>query len=176
MTGAHSEDPTKSDRGTDPSTAVRRPWWRFIEEAVVLLLLAGILVASAAGVATRFANEPLEWTEPLSRYLLIWLTMLGAAVLVKNHAHIEIDFIYQRLPERGRTSLNILGQLVQSGIAIYLLVFGWELVATTHARTTVPGVTLQMVYACVPIAAILILFYSARDAYRATSRFGGRKK
>ncbi len=53
----------------------------------------------AVQVFCRYAlNHSLFWAEELSRYLLVWLTFLGASVAYRRKVHPGIDVIYHRLP------------------------------------------------------------------------------
>ena len=44
-------------------------------------------------------NHSLFWAEELSRYLLVWLTFLGASVAYRRNVHPGIDVVYNRLPD-----------------------------------------------------------------------------
>ncbi len=142
-----------------------RPWYGYIEEAAAAALLLAVAVVTAMGVLGRYtAATPLTWTEPAARYLLIWLTAVGAVVLFKNRAHIEVDFAYLLMPARLQTLVDWFVIFVQTSLGGYLLLYGWRLMAGTTASTSVPGVDLAMVYAAVPISAALFIAYGVRDA------------
>jgi TRAP-type C4-dicarboxylate transport system permease small subunit len=140
------------------------PWWHYIEEVLVGLVMAAIGVAVTIGVLSRqLGAQPIPWTEPLARYLLIWLTMLGAAVLVKRQGHIVIDFFHGLLPWAGRLIVAVFAYLVELVSFGYLAVYGWQLVRDTTTTTTVPYVSQNMVYAAVPVSAVLMVAYALRN-------------
>ncbi len=68
-----------------------------ITEIVVMVLMAAISVIIFGQVICRYVfNHSLYWSEEVGRYILIWITFLGASVGVKRFAHIGIDFLYNK--------------------------------------------------------------------------------
>jgi C4-dicarboxylate transporter DctQ subunit len=51
-----------------------------------------------------FMPVPLPWTEELSRYILIWGSMMGLSLGIKTGAHIGLDFLRDALPPKLRTA------------------------------------------------------------------------
>jgi C4-dicarboxylate transporter DctQ subunit len=52
-------------------------------------------------VVMRYAfNRPIGWSEEISIYLMIWAAFLGAAYALKEDAHIGVDLLLSRLPEK----------------------------------------------------------------------------
>src|SRR6266481_5952993 len=59
------------------------------------------------------------WTEELSRFLFIWMVMLGAMVGIKEGTHFEVD-IWPELGRRANAMLKIVSNLL---VLIFALVF-----------------------------------------------------
>ena len=59
------------------------------------------------------------WTEELSRFLFIWMVMLGAMVGIKEGTHFEVD-VWPELSRRGNAILKIVSSLF---VLIFALVF-----------------------------------------------------
>jgi TRAP-type C4-dicarboxylate transport system permease small subunit len=59
------------------------------------------------------------WTEELSRFLFIWMVMLGAMVGIKEGMHFEVD-IWPELGRRSNAMLKIVSNLF---VLIFALVF-----------------------------------------------------
>lgn len=166
--GAGGDTTDEDDFANRATIRVGTRWWTRVEESILGAILVLILVIASAGVLSRYVlSAPLPWTEPLARYLLIWLTMLGAAVLVKHRAHIQITFLYDMAPRRVKPWIDLFVVLVQLAVAVYMVVFGAALALSTPATTAVPFVTLSLVYAIVPVAGLLIAAYTVRDGFDA---------
>ena len=61
------------------------------------------------------------WTEELSRFLFVWMVMLGAMVGVREHTHFEVD-VWPELGPRANALLRIVSGL---GVLVFALVFVW---------------------------------------------------
>jgi TRAP-type C4-dicarboxylate transport system permease small subunit len=69
----------------------------------VALCLAAMVVLVFSNVVLRYAfNSGIATSEELSRWLLVWLTFLGAVVALRQHAHLGVDTLVRALPPRGR--------------------------------------------------------------------------
>src|SRR5690606_26798048 len=89
------------NRGVDLLSALLR--------VVILLMAAAIFVIIVATVITRYGfNYVVSWSEEVPRYLLIWISFLGAAVCVDLKDHIAFDYLYKRFPRRLRTAVQFL--------------------------------------------------------------------
>lgn len=76
-----------------------------IEKSLVILSFACMVIFSFLNVILRvlytkfniqWANSALvsiDWSEPFSRLMLLWVTFLGASLLTRGNLHIRIDFI-----------------------------------------------------------------------------------
>ena len=68
----------------------------------------GMTLLVAAQVLLRYVfNHSIFWSEELSRFLLVWLTFLGASVVYYRGAHACVDFLYTRFGPQSRRAMNI---------------------------------------------------------------------
>src|SRR4051812_23672307 len=61
------------------------------------------------------------WTEELSRFLFIWMVMLGAMVGVREATHFEVD-VWPDLSPRAAARLRIVSNLL---VLVFAAVFIW---------------------------------------------------
>jgi TRAP-type C4-dicarboxylate transport system permease small subunit len=61
------------------------------------------------------------WTEELSRFLFIWMVMLGAMIGIKEGTHFEVD-VWPELGRRANAALKIVSHLF---VLTFALVFVW---------------------------------------------------
>src|SRR2546425_11770269 len=61
------------------------------------------------------------WTEEMSRFLFIWMVMLGAMIGIREGTHFEVD-VWPDLGRRATALLRIISNLC---VLIFALVFGW---------------------------------------------------
>ncbi|MFV0334772.1 MAG: TRAP transporter small permease [Tropicimonas sp.] len=69
-------------------------------------------------VLTRyvFSHSP-PWTEELTRFLMVWMVMLGGAVLVLFDDHIALHLIADKLGRRGRLVQSILIRAIIAAVS-----------------------------------------------------------
>ncbi|MFO1324376.1 MAG: TRAP transporter small permease [Burkholderiales bacterium] len=72
-------------------------------ERLMVVLLAGMVVMVFGNVMLRWvANSGITVSEELSRFFFVWLTFVGAVVVMREHAHLGVDAFVARLGNRGR--------------------------------------------------------------------------
>jgi TRAP-type transport system small permease protein len=67
------------------------------------------------------------WTEEASRFLFVWMIMLGAMVGVREKTHFEVD-VWPQLSPRGDAMLRIVSNLFVLAFALVLAWWGVEFV------------------------------------------------
>ena len=70
---------------------------------VIALCLAVMVVLVFGNVVLRYVfNSGIATSEELSRWLMVWLTFLGAVVALREHAHLGVDTLVRVLPPLGK--------------------------------------------------------------------------
>lgn len=100
---------------------------------VIALCLAAMVVLVFGNVVLRYLfNSGITVSEELSRWLLVWLTFLGAIIAVREHAHLGVDTLVRALPPIGRKLCFIVSYLLMLW-ANWLLVQGsWKQAVITY--------------------------------------------
>jgi TRAP-type C4-dicarboxylate transport system permease small subunit len=97
--------------------------------ALVEHTLLGLGVAMVGVVAAQVffryvLNHSLFWSEELARYILVWLTFLGASVAYRRGVHPRIDLLPFRSGSRWAGSMRAAAHLVAVGFALLLVIYG----------------------------------------------------
>jgi len=150
-------------------------------DAAAAGVLAVLVLIVLWGVFTRFVlGDASEWTEELSRLLLVWLTMLGAAAASARAEHLGIDYGVQKLHADARAVAHATIESCVVAFAAAALVYGGAVlvVETLRVGQTTPALGLPMgfVYLAAPVSGCAIILFSVerlvarRDASLAESR------
>jgi TRAP-type C4-dicarboxylate transport system permease small subunit len=96
-------------------------------KAAIAICLAVMVLLVFGNVVLRYAfNSGIATSEELSRWLLVWLTFLGAIVALRQHAHLGVDMLVRALPARGKL-LCFIASYVLMLYADWLLTLGsWK--------------------------------------------------
>src|SRR6201747_3219020 len=72
-------------------------------KCVIAFCLAVMVVLVFGNVVRRYGfNSGITVSDELSRWLLVWLTFLGAIVAVREHAHLGVDTLVRMLSPAGK--------------------------------------------------------------------------
>jgi TRAP-type transport system small permease protein len=105
---------------TGPRGVLRRinAAYAWVLDILLTISVAVIIVPVSLQIFARF-TELLPrsiWTEELSRFLLVWMVMIGAMVAVREGTHFNVD-LFPSLTGRTKAAADILAGL-------FVLVFG----------------------------------------------------
>lgn len=134
---------------------------RGLERALDLLLAAmlAVLVASLAWqVFGRYVlDRAPSWSEELARFLMVWITMLGAAAVSRGHGHIAVTTLPDALGPGLRRALGVVRDLVVLWVAWTIGVHGAALADLLSFQAS-PAfeVSMALPYAALPAGAALI--------------------
>jgi TRAP-type C4-dicarboxylate transport system permease small subunit len=114
------------------------------EKALFGLMLAMIFFTTIQVIFRVFLTA-LSWSEEVTCFLLVYASLVGAAVAFKRGSHIAVTFIVQRLPAGSQKALAILVHLL--GIVFFVVIaFYGLLLMKTESHQTSPALMIPMVW------------------------------
>src|SRR4029453_13742662 len=97
------------------------------------------------------------WVEEVSRYLMIWLTFVGAGPVLRYGGHIGIDTLQERFPAPAPYIRGVIFVLL-FGFFSFMVAIGARYAMLTWAQTTpVLQIPVGAVYLALPIGFGLLL-------------------
>ncbi|MDR1534257.1 MAG: TRAP transporter small permease [Planctomycetota bacterium] len=134
---------------------------RKAERWLLVALMILLAVFCFAQVFWRLIlQNPLAWSEEVSRYLFVWLTFIGAAAAVATRGHFLVDVVIGKLPPRPALAFRLFGYLAILFFAYIMLFHGWELLKRILNQFS-PAMRLPMVipYAALPLSGLLMILH-----------------
>jgi len=134
-----------------------------------LIIIMGLMVINVLWqVFTRYlSGSPSSFTDELSRYLMIWLGILGAAYVSGKNMHVAIDYLPSKLDEKPIKRLGVVVHLIVLLFALFALVVGGirlVYISFTLGQTSPAlGMPLAVVYSVIPLSGLLIVYYKIAD-------------
>lgn len=129
-----------------------------LEAICVLLLLAMTLVVLLQVLSRYVLPAPLSWTEELARFLLIWLSFLGAVVCLHHRQHLSIDLFVARLPMSLQRANRVFVIFSMSLFFVLTLVKGVKLTLESMGQQSViMGIPFPLFYISIPITMALMI-------------------
>jgi TRAP-type C4-dicarboxylate transport system permease small subunit len=149
-------------------TGPRGALWRAVD-VLLLVGVAGMLLAVSLQVVSRLMEASFPWTEELTRYLFIWTTFLGLAAGFRTAEHARIGVVVAFLPRQmKRFAVHL---YAWAGIAFFSVVAykGSQLVRQqirSGESSPVLGIGMYMVTSAVVVSAALAIIAHIQTVYR----------
>jgi len=128
---------------------------------VVSVIAQILLVASAAAafyqVIARFIlQSPADWSEVLTRALLIWTVLLGIALAFRQGAMISVELLHNLLKGRKQRLLEHLIAIVCIGFLVFIAWIGGQMTYRVRFQN-VPSldIPISWIYLAIPVGASL---------------------
>ena len=145
-----------------------RTWIDRVLEQCLIAIMAVLTLDVLWQVIARYVlSSPSSWTEELARFLLIWVSLLGAAYLTGQQAHIAIDVLPRRLTGKRQRRLRTVVQAVVFLFALTVLVVGGinlvYVTLTLGQESPALNIPLGYVYIVLPLSGLLMMYYAAEE-------------
>jgi len=152
-------------------------WITAVVKCVMLGLATMIFVIICLAVFTRYIlNFVPSWSEEVPRYLLVWITYLGAGLAVKYKEHISLDYFFNLMPIRARQVGHLILNVLIATVGVIMLVFGVRLVSQfgDDLMESIPVKNFWL-YLAMPVSGTLMVLYIIQDTWRAILGLGEEK-
>ncbi|MEL6961548.1 MAG: TRAP transporter small permease [Pseudomonadota bacterium] len=140
------------------------------ETAVMVVSMATITLVIAAQVCLRYIfNDSLPWAEELVRYVVVWMSFIGAGMGVAKGAHVAMGLLSNLLPQALVVWSVRLAHLAGMLFASLLMIYGTEHVLNVTAFGQVSSAMrapMGLIYACLPLGAALFFLRLAENFLR----------
>jgi len=140
-----------------------------------LSILAGFLLVfatfsvTAEVIARYFLNSPIVWVVEISEYILLYVTFLAAAWVLKNEGHVKMDLILSRLNPKTQhltnTITSVVGVIVCSIIGWHGVRVTWRLFQTDYFTPTILELPKFIIIVIIAIGSFLLVIQFLRRAY-----------
>jgi TRAP-type C4-dicarboxylate transport system permease small subunit len=128
---------------------------------LIITILAMMVLTTSLQIVCRVFFSALSWSEELTRYLLVYLTFLGASSVYKRNGHISVLVIKQLLPPKTQKVASIFVILlcgVFFGIASfyglkYMRLQGSQLSAALR-------IPMKYIYMSIPVGFSIMILHS----------------
>ena len=141
-----------------------------IPKIVVALLLVAAIVNLLIGVFLRYVmipvtdwldmdSIPFTWVEEVGEMLLAWLTLIGAAIGVRERAHFTLHVL--NLSPAARVWVDRIHYLLIAGFGALAAWYGIKLCLLNRTLAT-PGleINLAVLYASAVVGGLLLVVYA----------------
>ncbi len=143
-------------------------WTKLVRalELFVIALFAALVISVLWGVVSRYVPgiRPSSWTEELAIYLLVWVSLFGAALAYRANGHLGVDYFVGKLHPSARRAAFYVAEVTVLVFAAFALVYGgWQLVSETLASNQITAVLqwrIGYLYSAVPLSGLFLCAFA----------------
>lgn len=140
--------------------ALNRILVRFETVAVGVLATAVCMVVLVQVLMRYVVVLPNPWSEEVSRFAFLWMSLLGASLAVEHRAHFRFDRVVRGLPDAWRRGIEGGARFVTLGFALLLIGAGIALMELTWSeRSAALGLPIAGVYAAAPASGVFMVIH-----------------
>jgi len=141
---------------------------RFLERlnALILFCMFGVTVLTV--VFRGVLGVSASWSEDLAQLTFILLVFVGAAALMEDEGHIRINTLVERLGERGRRVMRVVGRLLALPFLVLFCIGAWDnaMVNWDVELGTVEWIRIGHMYLALVLTTAVMIFYLPANIVR----------
>jgi TRAP-type C4-dicarboxylate transport system permease small subunit len=135
-----------------------------IEKLLMLLILAIVLIVTWQVLSRYLLQAPSSVSEEAARFLLIWISLIGAVYCYRTKAHLGLDIITNKLAIKQQKIAAIFSHvMVFLFSALVLVIGGIRLVILAFQpiqRSPALDVPMGYIYCVLPLSGLLLCLYA----------------
>lgn len=122
-----------------------------------MLLIMTVLIGWQ--VFARFVvGDSLTFSEEISRFLMVWLVLVGSAVAARHNRLMKVDILETVLSGRKQTTVIVIAGIVSIIFYLVLVVFGFMIVgAVSYQSTPATEISMSIPMAALPVGGLLLV-------------------
>jgi TRAP-type transport system small permease protein len=136
---------------------------RVIDSLCICMLVAMVASMGWQVFGRYVLNHSPAWSEELARYLMVWLTFLGSASVLRSGGHLTVTALVDALPPTGQRMLLWIRDLLMMGLCVLMAVQSWRFAIINLGQETaaleipmaVPNLALAVGFGLIALQIIL---------------------
>ena len=146
-----------------------------ISNVFMVILLIGLTLLLGASIAMRyFMGQPISWANAVSRYVYIYIVLVGSAVSYMLAGHASIESAYNIMPRGVKMIFDLAHYLIVMGLSVILIVKGTKYAISMWGvhSPVLSFFSMGIVYLSVPISFLIIFLYLLRRTIGLPGEYG----
>jgi len=150
-----------AERTINALTAISNGLDKFLT-LILVIIFASMFGLSVNEILRRsLFNAPFIWGQEMTRFLMIWMAYIGAALAVINDEHLRVDFFINYLPAKIRYYYEYFVDFV---VFVYLVIFLHRSYLYTLSQkgimsSVVPNFPMYLAIMSLPVGTLLLMVF-----------------
>ena len=122
------------------------------------IFFAGMAFVTIVAVFYRYVlNDPIQWSNEVARFLMLWTGFLAMNIAMRRNEHIRIDLVAKMLPPGISKVLDYLIDGLIGYFLVLLIIKGYYMTVSTMLTASAIPISMTWIYIAVPLGALLTL-------------------
>lgn len=129
-----------------------------VQDWIVIIGLGIMTIITVYAVFNRFIfKQAITWSDEATRYLFIWVSLIGASIGVEQGSHANVSVFVDLLPKGMRKYAYIIANALCVFFCIVLVYTGIQLVvAQSNQVSAAMRINMSFVYSAIPVSFALM--------------------
>lgn len=133
-------------------------------QRVLFLGMIALIGVMTLQIVSRVFFSATSWSEELARFLLVWMSFLGATLAYQRGRHIAVTFLVELMPPWAQRVCRAATALVGIGFLLVLVVVGYQYMQMQSFQSSASlRIPMNYVYSVIPVSAAVMIWYALVD-------------
>ena len=147
----------------------------FLAFVAAVLIIFTMLSVSVDVFMRYFLQRPMIWVLEVTEIILLFITFLGTAWLLRREGHVKVDIVLSHLNPRTQTLLSIISSIIGIIVCVVLVWYGTQVSYDYIQRGLYEPTLLEIpkgpLLAIIPVGSFLLLIQFLRRTYGHLQQF-----
>jgi len=141
----------------------------YLAFVAAVLIIFTMLSVGAEVVMRYFLHRPMIWVMEVTEIILLFITFLGTAWLLRREGHVKVDIVLGHLNPRAQALLGIISSIIGIIVCIVLVWYGIQVSYDYTQGGLYEPTLLELpkgpLLAIIPVGSFLLLIQFVRRTY-----------
>jgi len=109
--------------------------WRVMMAVCIIALAVMVTIIAWQVFSRQVLDSTPSWSEELARIIMVWMGLLGAALITRARWHLGVEALVHVLPGKARTVVLTVADVLVGAFAVFLTAYGGWLTFHNMAHT-----------------------------------------
>jgi len=134
---------------------------------LIITILAMMVLTTSLQIVCRVFFNALSWSEELTRYLLVYLTFLGASSVYKRSGHISVLAMQQLLSPKLQRFVSIFVIILCGAFFSVATMYGIKYMGLQGSQLSAAlRIPMKYIYMSIPIGFSIMILYSVDNVIK----------
>ena len=130
-----------------------------VKHVCVIMLAALVAIVFYIFVGRYFLHSSPMWGEPISLFLLTWMSILGSSLVLRTDEHLKVTMFDEKMSKGAIMATEVLATVCILAFSIFMIIYGRQLMVQARSNTMAgANIPYAWMYLTLPVTGVLYIF------------------